>query len=159
MSTQPSSVQDVIAQAGAIDGAGFAALVADASDPDLRTLMSDETARDVVLGRIFEQMPARLHADRAKGMDETIHWIIGGRPSGGSDLFEVHIHDGRATVRRDGSAKARVTLEIDPVAFLRMIAGQTNGMKLMLSRKLKVKGDMMFAPRMESLFDTNPASL
>lgn len=41
----------------------------------------------------------------------------------------------------------RVIFEIEAVAFIRMIAGQTTGMRLALSSTLKIKGDMMFAPR------------
>jgi putative sterol carrier protein len=70
----------------------------------------------------------------------------------------VRIEHGSATVGTSLNEEPRVSFEADPVAFLRMTAGQVNGMKLILARKLKVRGDMMFAPRVEGLFDTDPTS-
>jgi putative sterol carrier protein len=143
---------------GGIDGARFGELVTSASDEELTALMNDLEGRTLVLAAIFEQMGARLRPDRARGIRETIHWHVEGGPGGAVDSYQVRIEDGIATVGTDLDGDPRVAFEVDPVAFLRMTAGQVNGMKLILARKLKVRGDMIFAPRVEGLFDTDPTS-
>lgn len=141
-----------------IDALKFAEIVSSKSDAELTQALGELQARSILLDTIFEQMEARLHAERARGMREVIHWRILGRPDGGDDAFQVLIEDGVARVSRELDREPRVTFEVDGVSFLRMIAGQTNGMKLALARKLKIKGDMMFAPRVEGLFRTEPAA-
>lgn len=153
-------VKDLLAvvRKGEVDGARFSEMVTSASDEELAALMSDSEGRVLVLAAIFEQMGARLHPDRAQGMRETIHWHVEGGPDGAVDSYQVRIEDGVGTVGTDLDEEPRVAFEVDPVAFVRMTAGQVSGVKLILARKLKVRGDMMFAPRVEGLFDTDPAS-
>jgi putative sterol carrier protein len=147
-----------VARQGELHGARFSELIGAASRKEIAALVADPEARTLVLDGIFEQMPKRLKADKAAGMTEVIHWHVEGAPGGGVDSYEVRIDDGAATVSRELSGEPRVSFTADPVALLRMIAGETTGMKLMLSRKLKVKGDMMFAPRIQGLFETDPAA-
>ena len=161
MTTLPDSVHDLIASgdAHALDGAGFAEMVSGATDKQLREVMTHPDTRTLILDRIFGQMGERVRPDRVRGIDAVVHWHVTGGPAGAIDRFQVHIRDGAAVVTRNGEDKAKVTMIVDPVGFLRMIAGETTGMKLMLGRKLRVKGDMMFAPRLEHMFNTDPAAL
>lgn len=161
MTTLPEPVQELLASgdAEAMNGAAFAELVGVATDVQLRDVMAHPDTRTLILDRIFDQMAERVVPERTRGIDAVVHWHITGGPAGGLDRFQVHIRDGAAVVTRNGEAKAKVTMIVDPVGFLRMIAGQTTGMKLMLGRKLRVKGDMMFAPRLEHMFNTDPAAL
>jgi putative sterol carrier protein len=45
-----------------------------------------------------------------------------------------------------------VTLKIQPVAFLKLISNQKSGPELFMTGKLKIDGDLMFAPQIASLF-------
>jgi hypothetical protein len=47
----------------------------------------------------------------------------------------------------------KVTLTTDLVSFVKMIAGVANGTSLFMSGKLKLMGDMMFAMKIESMFE------
>jgi putative sterol carrier protein len=136
----------------------FADLVAGSSDEDVAAAMSDPELRAKVLAAIFGQMPSRLRADRARGLDAVVHWVVTGKDEA-RDEWEVVIRDEACTVGEGFTEpKATVRFEVPDVQFLRMIAGQTTGMKLMIGRKLRVRGDMMFAPRIEGLFKTDPAA-
>ncbi len=136
----------------------FAELVAGSSDEDVAASMRDPELRHKVLAAIFGQMPGRLRADRARGLDAVVHWIVTGQGDA-RDEWEVVIRDAACTVHEGFTEpKATVSFEVPDVQFLRMIAGQTTGMKLMIARKLRVRGDMMFAPRIEGLFKTDPAA-
>jgi putative sterol carrier protein len=68
--------------------------------------------------------------------------------------WEVVIHDGRCTsTDRPAHAKPTVSFELGDVAFPRLITGQTSGMALLLTRRLKVRGDLGFARRIDQLFE------
>lgn len=138
--------------AGDASPARFSAIVSEASDRDLAELLSSEH-RDRVLEEIFAQMPERLKKDRTRGMQAVIHWRIGNRPGGGEDLYEVVIDDASCHVRRGASRDPSLTLKIRPESFLRLIAGATSGVKLVLRHRLSVEGDMALAMRIESLFE------
>lgn len=48
---------------------------------------------------------------------------------------------------------ADTTLKLDLARFARVAAGQANGVKLLLTRKLKASGDIALAKEMPTLFD------
>jgi putative sterol carrier protein len=45
-----------------------------------------------------------------------------------------------------------VTLVVDPVNFLKLVTGNANGPELFLRRKLRIKGDLIFAAQVPGLF-------
>jgi putative sterol carrier protein len=135
-----------------IDPVAFSAIVKDASEDELAELMRGEH-REAVLDEIFARMPARLKPNAAAGVDAVLHWRIGGRPDGGDDVYEVTVRDGACQIDKSPSQQPQVTFKVRPAAFLRLIAGATNGMKLVLARKLSVEGDIQLAMRTERLFD------
>ena len=71
----------------------FAQLVKSTPDDKIAQVMSGDM-RDKVLGEVFGRMPSLFRADRAGSTNAVIHWIITGRPDGGSDTYEVVIADG-----------------------------------------------------------------
>jgi putative sterol carrier protein len=135
-----------------VDPDAFTAIVRDASEEELAELLASEH-RDRVLGEVFERMPQRLKREKAAGVDAVIHWRIGDRPDGGDDLYEIVIADGDCRVSRTATARPNVTFRIRASSFLRLIAGATTGVKLVLGRKLRVEGDMQLAMRVEGLFE------
>ena len=135
-----------------IDAAQFASIVSEKSDAEIAEILAHAEQRTLLLDTIFGQMERRIRPERAKGMQEVIHWRVLPEGEGDPDAFQVVIDDGKAIVGRELDRDPRVTFEIHGVSFIRMIAGQTTGMKLALGRKLKIKGDMMFASQMTSFF-------
>lgn len=129
----------------------FAALVANASDEQLAEAMSG-AQREIALREIFSRMAEHLDPAKAKGHDAVVHFQILGRPDGGHDDFELVLRDGKCEVSETPSEEARVTLKVDPVAFLKLITNQKSGPELFMTGKLKIEGDLMFAPQIASLF-------
>lgn len=148
MNVTPSSPE---APKHGVDADKFAEMFRTTPDSDLESAMTGDY-RDAILNEIFRQMPSRLRADRAKGVTGALHWRITGRPDGGEDLFEVAFDDGSCTVSRTATAEPRATMTIDGVAFLKLIAQGTNPAKLVLKRRLRVRGDLPFAMKSEHLF-------
>jgi putative sterol carrier protein len=151
----------------ATDGAGadlsavspqdFVALVSGASDEQLAEAMSGP-GREPALREIFARMAEHLDPEKAKGQDAVVHFQILGRPDGGHDQFEVVLRDGKCEVTEAPAEQPRVTLKVEPVAFLKLITNQVSGPELFMAGKLKIEGDLMFASQMATLFRIPTAS-
>jgi putative sterol carrier protein len=141
----------------AVSAEDFAALVANASDEQLAEAMSGAN-REAALRQIFTRMAEFLDPERAKGHDAVVHFQIVGRPDGGYDEFEVIVREGRCTVSETPTEQSRVTLNVDPVGFLKLITNRASGPELFMTGKLKIEGDLMYAPQIASLFRIPTAS-
>ena len=128
----------------------FAALVATASDDQLEEAMTGPQ-RDPALREIFNRMSEHFDPARASG-DSVVHFEILGRPDGGYDAYEVVVRDGSCLVSENPSESPRVTLRLEAVSFLKLITNQKSGPELFMTGKLKIEGDLMFAPQIASMF-------
>jgi putative sterol carrier protein len=135
----------------AVSAEDFAALVANSSDEQLAEAMQGPQ-RDVVLREIFTRMAEHLDPAKAKGHDAVVHFQILDRPDGGYDEFELVVHDGVCDVSETLSKEPRVTIKVQPVGFLKLITNQASGPGLFMTGKLKIEGDLMYAPQITSLF-------
>ena len=129
----------------------FAGLVASASDEQLAEVM-EGPQRQTALREIFARMAEHLDPSKARNQDAVVLFEITGRPDGGHDQFQVVIRDGSCTVAEEATEEPRVTLKVEPVPFLKLITNRVSGPELFMTGKLKIEGDLMFAPQLTSLF-------
>ena len=148
MSSNPS---DGTPDLSGISPEEFVNLVSSASDEQLAEAMSGEQ-REPALREIFSRMAEHLDPAKAEGQDAVVHFHILGRPDGGHDEFEVIVRDGKCTVSKTPAEQPRVTLKVQPVAFLKLITNQQSGPELFMAGQLKIEGDLMFAAQIASLF-------
>lgn len=134
----------------AMDPADFAALVRDATDEQLEEGIAAN--RTAILEQIFEAMPARLNPARVARMSAVVDWEISGLGGGGVDRYRVVIRDGRCAVMREGDEPADVTFRLGPVDFVKLVGGRVSGPELFLFGRLEIRGNLMLAARMPSLF-------
>jgi putative sterol carrier protein len=151
MNDEQTSPTAAPADLSSLSAEEFAALVANASDEQLGEVMSGPQ-REPALREIFARMAEHLDPAKAKGHDAVVHFKIGGRSDGGSDDFEVVIDNGSCTVSQSLSQEPRVAIAVDGVSFLKMISSRVSGPQLFMTGKLKIQGDLMFAPQLTSLF-------
>jgi putative sterol carrier protein len=152
VSSNPESGNgDQVPDFTAISAEDLAGLVANATDEQLAEAMSGPQ-RETALREIFARMAEHLDPNKAKGQDAVVHFQILGRPDGGYDEFEVVVKNGKCEVTQTPSQEPRVTLKVEPVAFLKLITSQKSGPELFMTGKLKIDGDLMFAPQIASLF-------
>ena len=133
-----------------LDPRAFARIVRDATDEQLAAGL--RANRELILSPVFAQMPANLDAGAAAAVDAVVEWRIGDREDGGHDAWQVTLRGGRATVARDGDAKADAVLEIGAVDFLRLVAGVVEGPLLFMHGRLRIDGDLVLAVRLPQLF-------
>ncbi len=138
-------------QPPAMPPAEFAKFVKQADDRQLAEGLAAN--RELILDQIFAAMPGRLRQERAAQVDAVVEWEITGPPEGSCDRFQVLIRRGACTALRDGTDAPSVRYRIGAVDFLRLVGGNASGPQLFLFGRLQVRGDLILAARMPSMFD------
>ncbi|MBV9214497.1 MAG: SCP2 sterol-binding domain-containing protein [Actinobacteria bacterium] len=108
--------------------------------------------RDLILSEIFNRMPDQFDPSKAEGVQAVVEWEITERPGGGADRWQLAIRDGTCTCVAGGEADPDVTFTVGPVDFVKMIAGAESGPKLFVFGKLKIRGNLMLAARVQGFF-------
>jgi putative sterol carrier protein len=94
----------------------------------------------------FEGLPGRVPAERIAGMNNTYVFDIEG-----AGTWKVAIADG-AIVVTEGPGDADVTFSSSQENFERIVAGEQNPTTAYMTGKLKIKGDMGAAMKLQKLF-------
>jgi putative sterol carrier protein len=141
------------ADPASMDRLEFARLVKRSTAADLQRLLAGER-RSVILDGIVFAMPEVFRADVAGRLRAVVHWVVGGRADGGSDVYELVIADGACTVSPRPESKPQLTLTVSAVDFLRMTTGNTHPVMLVMSGRLKTKGELGLTAKFPTLFAT-----
>lgn len=104
--------------------------------------MPRETAR-----QFFEGLEARAAASsKAAGLTATYLFDIDG-----AGKWTVRVEDGKATVE-EGEHDAETTISTSEDTFVRIVNGEQNATSAFMLGKLKVRGDMGKAMKLQQLF-------
>ncbi len=112
-------------------------------------------ARRVVVETIFLLMPRYLNRSQATGLDMTIRWRVKGPVPHEDeiDVYDLIIVQRRCRVTRgESEGRPLVTITIEPIELLRLVTGRTSPMQSYLGGRLSLRGDIMQAARLTSLF-------
>jgi putative sterol carrier protein len=94
----------------------------------------------------FEGLPGRVSAERIAGVNNTYVFDIEG-----AGTWTVALADGSLTVT-DGAGEADVTISASEENFQKIVAGEQNPTTAYMMGKLKIKGDMGAAMKLQKLF-------
>jgi putative sterol carrier protein len=94
----------------------------------------------------FEGLPSRVSADRIAGVNNTYVFDIEG-----AGTWRVAIADGSIDVT-EGAGDADCTFAASEESFEKIIAGEQNPTTAYMTGKLKIKGDMGAAMKLQKLF-------
>jgi hypothetical protein len=130
----------------------FSRLVKKTPADELRRLMHGER-REPILHELFVQMPGVFRRERAGSINAVIHWNIGDRPDGGSDVYELVISGGSCRLSTRPERQPNLTLSLGGVDFLNLVTGNAHAVMLVMRGKLKTKGDAGLVAKFPSLFD------
>lgn len=131
----------------------FAQTVKKASDKELNTVMGGEH-RTPILDEIFERFPTMFDPDKAKGTDARVNWRITGGPGDGSDTYAVIVKDGVCTVEKDPTAEPTTSIMLGPAEFAKLITGAGNPTMMVMTGKVKARGDLSVAMAFQNWFAT-----
>ena len=94
----------------------------------------------------FAQLPSRADSSKTAGMTNSYVFDIEG-----AGTWKVDVDDGTVTVS-EGSGDADVTIATSQETFQKIIDGEQNPTSAYMTGKLKVKGDMGAAMKLQKLF-------
>jgi putative sterol carrier protein len=94
----------------------------------------------------FDNLPGRIDPSRLSGMTNSYLFEIDGVGE-----WKVDVQDGNLTVT-EGAAAADATISASEENFEKMVAGELNPTTAYMSGKLKIKGDMGAAMKLQKLF-------
>jgi putative sterol carrier protein len=99
---------------------------------------------------IFSQMQRRMDANPTKlaEIKAVFQFDIGGTDPG---IYFVAIDNGKGVVSEGTYASPDITLTMSSDDFGDLVEGRLDGVTAFMGGKLKVKGDMMLAMRLQSL--------
>lgn len=118
------------------------------SDEEITQFVETMGGAATVLEMTFEGMKAALIPDKAQDC------VIGYELTEGDTThsYAVTVKDKEASYEKRDPSDARVTLGLTLPDYLRLIAGELDGMQAFMQGKLKLKGDMMFAQQVPQMF-------
>ena len=148
--TGDPTAQHLAENARLVDPVEFSRMIKNASDAELREGFAAN--RKLILDEVFRRMGEHLRAEAAGDLEAVVEWRILGGAGGSFDRWQVVIRNGACTVVPDGDEPPRVSLALDPVDFINLVTGNASGPRLFMFGRLKVRGDLMLAARMPSLF-------
>jgi hypothetical protein len=135
-----------------VDLKRFAQMVKSTPDAQIAQIMQSDL-RGKILDEVFGRMPSLFRADRAGNTNAVVHWVVTGRPDGGTDTYEIVMADGTCTLSDSPHQEPRLTLTLGPVEFLKVVSGNGNPVMMFMTGKLKAKGDLGLAANIANLFD------
>ena len=94
----------------------------------------------------FEGLPTRVTPDRIEGMSNTYVFDIEG-----AGVWTVAIADGAITVS-EGASDADCTFSASEETFEKIASGEQNATTAYMTGKLKIKGDMGAAMKLQKIF-------
>ena len=94
----------------------------------------------------FDALPSRVSPDRIEGMSNTYVFDIEG-----AGTWTVKVADGAVTVT-DGAEEADCTFSATEETFEKIASGEQNATTAYMTGKLKIKGDMGAAMKLQKIF-------
>jgi putative sterol carrier protein len=99
------------------------------------------------VNEFFEGLSSRVDESKTAGMNNTYRFDV---EDAGS--WVVDVRDGKVTVTQDGDAEPDVTIVTSEETFQKLVSGEQNPTTAYMTGKLKIKGDMGAAMKLQKLF-------
>ena len=94
----------------------------------------------------FEQLPSKVDASKTAGMNNSFVFDIEG-----VGQWTVSVDDGAVSVA-EGAGEADCTISASEETLVKIAKGEANPTTAYMSGKLKIKGDMAAALKLQKLF-------
>ncbi|KAL7313283.1 hypothetical protein PS15m_007046 [Mucor circinelloides] len=110
------------------------------------------------LNKAFESFTPEERAKLIKQVNGVFQFVIK-NSEGKEEVFTVDVKKEGKVVRGKGNVKADAILSLKDADFVDLATGKLNGQKAYMSGKLKIKGQIMLAMKLDNVFKAvNPAA-
>ncbi|KAI9494565.1 SCP2 sterol-binding domain-containing protein [Zychaea mexicana] len=110
------------------------------------------------LSKAFEQFSPEERAKLIKQVNGVFQFVIKGK-DGKEEIFTVDVKKEGKVMRGKGPQKADAILSLKDDDFVALATGKLNGQKAYMSGKLKIKGQIMLAMKLDNVFKSvNPTA-
>lgn len=99
--------------------------------------------------QVMERTPAAFMPETAQGVNAVVQYHLTG--DGGGD-WVLKIADGTCTVAEGRADSPTLTLTMDANEYVALVLGRLDAMGAFASGKVKLKGDMMLAMKLQGYF-------
>lgn len=103
------------------------------------------------VAQVFDVLATRFDPEAAMGLSATYQFDLVGDAGG---TYHVCVDSGQCEVRRGAAASPNITITMSAPDYLDLINGHLNPQMAFMAGKLKIKGDMSLALKMQQLFPT-----
>jgi putative sterol carrier protein len=114
-------------------------------NPESITDLKEREMADAVKD-FFANLESQADATKTAGMSNSYVFDIDG-----AGQWKVDVDDGKVTVT-EGGGEADVTISTSQETFEKIVAGEVNPTSAYMTGKLKIKGDMGAAMKLQKLF-------
>jgi putative sterol carrier protein len=111
--------------------------------------MTDQSPAEITPAQVVGEMPSYFIPEKAGSTNASIQFDLSGEHGG---KRYITIADGKATSGEGEVANPNLTLIADSGDFVKIFTGGLDPTAAFMSGKLKIKGDMGLAIRMQSMF-------
>lgn len=110
------------------------------------------------LNKAFESFTPEERAKLIKQVNGVFQFVIKNN-EGKEEVFTVDVKKEGKVVRGKGNVKADAILSLKDADFVDLATGKLNGQKAYMSGKLKIKGQIMLAMKLDNVFKAvNPTA-
>ena len=134
-----------------VDAVALAREIKTTSDDRLREGLRGPF-RSMVLDEIFRRFPEYFDAQKGGRANGLVKFRITGGPAKEPDRYLVRLAGGKCKTGARLQGDPRATLTIDGVTFLKLVTGNVNPTVDFMKRRIRVRGDLMFAAGLPGLF-------
>jgi len=99
------------------------------------------------VSEFFEELPSRVDESKTAGMTNTYRFEVDGAGS-----WTVDVQDGKVSVSQNGDVEPDCTISTSEETFQKLVSGEQNPTTAYMTGKLKIKGDMGAAMKLQKLF-------
>ncbi len=95
----------------------------------------------------FDSLSGKVDAGKIAGMNSIFQFNLG------QEVYSVKVADGAVAVSEGAMDGANIQLTMTPEDFLALTSGTLNSQQAFLTGKLKIKGDMQLALKLQNVFN------
>jgi putative sterol carrier protein len=101
------------------------------------------------VSEVIASMPARFNPAGCRELTASYTWRLSGREQ---REFTIEVDRGTFRVTDGGRPDADVVFEADSDTYLRLVNGSLRGIVAIMTRKLRVRGSLQLAAKMDRIF-------